>query len=123
MAISALLDLSPLCHGPDGESTKRAHEALRNSSLWDRLPFGGFLDGGSQLYEERHCPACSSTMQRPITPEAADSALANICQVAAVSAAAAQSFRRRSRQGRDATQPARGSSDLRSPRTSEGHHG
>lgn len=102
MAIAARLDLSPLAHAPDGEATRRAHDALKQDPLWTRLLLAGFFDAGAELYESRHCPACQSTLQRPVSLAAADRTLAEICGVAASAALAALSYRQRPAQtGRD----------------------
>lgn len=56
-----------LSHSSDPDRTAQAHEALKaDSALWDRLAFGGFLEGvGGAVYEQRICPACEAALSVP----------------------------------------------------------
>jgi len=66
---AASLQLAPLCHGPSAAQWKAAHLALkRNTPLWRSLAFQGFQhDGRGRLHEARCCPACQSTIFRPVS--------------------------------------------------------
>lgn len=55
-----------LSHSPDPTKTNQAHEALKaEPMLWDRLAFGGFLEGVGAVYEQRICPACEAALAVP----------------------------------------------------------
>ena len=61
--------LTPLSHGPTAAQWNAAHRALRrNEALWRSLAFQGLQPAPrGRLYEVRCCPACQSTLLRPIS--------------------------------------------------------
>lgn len=60
---------TPLSHGPTAAQWNAAHRALRrNEALWRSLAFQGLQPAAKgRLYEVRCCPACQSTLLRPIS--------------------------------------------------------
>lgn len=55
-----------LSHSSDPTKTVQAHEALKaDPTLWERLAFGGFLEGVGAVYEQRICPACETALVVP----------------------------------------------------------
>ena len=65
------IDLSPLAHGNSGHDWQKAHDAIKSDErLWRRCALDGIQgDGMAALYEARRCPACESTILKPITRE------------------------------------------------------
>jgi len=76
------IDLSPLAHGNSGQDWQEAHDAIKaDDRLWRRCAFDGVQgDGKMVLYENRRCPACESTLSRPINMTAAFEAILEIEQ-------------------------------------------
>ena len=60
---------NPLWHGTSGRNWIVAHAAIKKSDrLWSSVAFDGIQgDGLGGLFEQRRCPACGSTLSRPIT--------------------------------------------------------
>lgn len=55
-----------LSHSSDPDRTAQAHEALKSdAALFERLAFGGFLEGVGAVYELRICPACETALSLP----------------------------------------------------------
>lgn len=85
--MSVASTLTPLSHGPSAAEWKAAHLALRrNDALWRSLAFQGLQPGlRGRLHEVRCCPACQSTLLRPISrPKAASlyQTLLELCEQA-----------------------------------------
>jgi hypothetical protein len=61
---------SILAHGPSAEEWAHAHAQLKaDNGLWQALAFAYLQNAGTEgLIEYRHCPACTSTIGRKITP-------------------------------------------------------
>lgn len=78
---------NPLWHGTSGRNWIVAHAAIRKSDrLWSSIAFAGIKgDGLGELCEQRRCPACGSTLSRPITALDAVQVLSTIGQVHAQS--------------------------------------
>ena len=78
---------NPLWHGTSGRNWIVAHATIRkNDRLWSAIAFGGIEgDGTGGLFEQRRCPACGSTLSRPITALDAERVLSTIGQVHAQS--------------------------------------
>jgi hypothetical protein len=76
-----------LWHGTTGRNRIVAHAAIRKSDwLWSSIAFDGIQgDGLGGLFEQRRCPACGSTLSRPITALDAVHVLSTIGQVHAQS--------------------------------------
>lgn len=78
---------NPLWHGTTGRNWRVAHAAIRKSDrIWSSIAFDGIQgDGLGGLFEQRRCPACGSTLSRPITALDAVRVLSTIGQVHAQS--------------------------------------
>lgn len=85
-----------LSHGPDAVETAKAHEALKSDPVfWDQLVFTGLIDAGSSVQEQRTCPACGSSLCRPVDAGRIDRLLNAAARLMATSLDAVQSVRQR----------------------------
>lgn len=85
-----------LAHGPDAAETARAHEAIKaDPVLWERLAFTGLFDGGSTLQEQRHCPACATSLYLPADAVRVDRVLAEVAGFVSKSLTSVECVRKR----------------------------